>query len=376
MPDWIVGLKKAAIEHRPGVDASGWAEAQREAGDEAPAELRALYSELNGATFASGVVLFPLRGQGDVKGMVEQNRSGNGGLPASGVWRFGRRDQEHLAAVRKGRLSEVQQAEGDAPPDWLDDVADDAWVYVARDESQDRLRVYRSLQQLLSSRIPPAESEEFGEPTLARASALVEAAVAELAGSTAQAVQDVANKLGVGNAKDRRRMRRAVQAHGLGQGTFVLEPPAKKAAASKRAPVKKAAAARKRAPVKKAAAARKRTPVKKATAARKRTPAKKAAVARKRTPAKKAAAAKKRAPVKKAAAAKKRAPAKKAAVAKKRTPAKKAAAAKKQAPVKKATAAKKRAPVKKVAAAKKRAPAKKAAVAKKRAPARKATRTK
>lgn len=177
MRDWILGLQKAALEHRAGVTDAEWTAAMTESRIDAPDELRDFYLQLNGASFASGVVLFALRGTGEVKGVLEQSRTGAGGLPADDVWRIGRRDQEHLAAVRKARLTEIDQAEASAPPDWLESAPDEAWVFVARDEKTNGLRIYPTLERLLTSRIPPAESEDFGDRTFARAMSLVENAL-------------------------------------------------------------------------------------------------------------------------------------------------------------------------------------------------------
>lgn len=180
MRDWILGIQKAAIEHRAGVAAQEWQAAEHEAGYDAPEELRDLYQHLNGATFATGVVLHPLRGSGEVRGMFEQNRSGGAGLPTTEVWRFGRHDNEHLVAVRKRQLAGLPQISVDDGAEWLAAAPDDGWVFLARDEEQDRVRVYRSLEQMLTSRIPPAATEDFGDTTFARALSLVELALDEV----------------------------------------------------------------------------------------------------------------------------------------------------------------------------------------------------
>lgn len=180
MRDWIRGIQKAAIEHRAGVAEQEWSAAEREAGYEAPEELRDLYQHLNGATFATGVVLYPLRGSGEVRGMFEQNQAGGAGLPTSEVWRFGRHDTEHLVAMRKRALAQLLEDTHTTGADWLAGAPEDTWAFVARDEAQDGLRVYRTLELMLTSRIPPAATEDFGDTTFARALSLVELALDEV----------------------------------------------------------------------------------------------------------------------------------------------------------------------------------------------------
>lgn len=189
MRDWILGLQKAAIEHREGVSADDWREVEREVGSEAPAELRDLYAHLNGATFASGVVLHPVTVSGDPRGLAAQSRSGNGGLPPMGSWRFGRQDGEHLAAIRKRDLGEWAHAASGPRPAWLESLGEEGWVFAGLDENTRTARFYESLEQLLTARIPPAVAEDFGDQTLARARTLVEAAVTELGALTAKGVE-------------------------------------------------------------------------------------------------------------------------------------------------------------------------------------------
>lgn len=259
MRDWIVGLQKAAIEHRAGVSPEAWTRTEADAGYEAPEELRDLYAALNGASFASGVVLYPVGGAGDHKGMIEQNASGIAGLPTSDVWRFGRKDQEHLAAVRKRRVSEIDQADGAAPPDWLEEAGDDAWIYVARDESTNGLRIYRTLELLLAPRVPPAEAEEFGERTYARALRLVEDAISDLNHSAKKQVERIsaAVKSSVKKIKKVKKVKKAKRAP-IAKAKAKAKPKAKPAAtkakrslAKKRAKPTKRPAAKRAAPKKK-----------------------------------------------------------------------------------------------------------------------------
>ena len=278
MRDWILGLQKAAIEHRAGANFDELAAAERDAGYELPDELKELYGQMNGATFASGVVLYGLRGSGEVKGMLEQNRSGNSGLPTEEIWRFGRKDQEHLAAIRNRRISEIDQAEGSAPPDWLDAASDDRWLFISRDESANALRVYPTLEQLIRSRVPPAETEDFGDRTFARALSLVESAIEEIGASAKERVEKVTT-----------RIRKLVADQGKKR-----KPGAKASSAVKRTSAKPVAAKKKPA---KASASAKRTAAKKvantkpakSSSASKRTTSKPVA---KRKPAKSSGAAK------------------------------------------------------------------------------------
>lgn len=232
MHDWILGLRKAAIEHRGGVGASEWADAETELESVAPDELRELYLEVSGATFASGVMLFALTDASDPRGLVAQSQSGSAEFPTDDVWRFGRKGSQHLAAIRKARLGEIDQAEPAPMPEWLEDLPDDAWVYVAFDEENHELQVFRTLENLLSSLIPPAEAEELGGLTLTRARSLVEAAVTELGALGSAAVATIARV-----TKTRKRAKKKARPTAKKKA-----PPAKRKAA---APKKRAAPKRK-----------------------------------------------------------------------------------------------------------------------------------
>lgn len=258
MRDWILGLEKAAIEHRQGVSAEDWEQVEQAAGYEAPEALRELYAAMNGATFASGVVLYPLRGSGDARGMAEHNTSGSAGLPRTDVWRFGRKDQEHLAAVRKRRLADIEQREGDPRPDWLDAVSDEAWIYVARDESTNALRLYHTLEQLLSARIPPAESEDFGERTFARAISLVQDAISDLNQAAKSQVEEIVDRVRETVKKGRTALKKKVAR---------VAKKKKKAPAKKRKPSRKPKKVAKRA---KPRAAKRARPTRRSASARTR----------------------------------------------------------------------------------------------------------
>jgi hypothetical protein len=245
MRDWIVGLQRAAMEMRAGVGAAEWESASRTLGGDIPEDLRDLYAHINGARFASGVVLFPLEST----------------ATAEGAWHFGRRDQEQLMAVRKRDLDAVEL--DSPPPEWVEALDDDGWVYVARDDGANRVRLYRSLEQILTARIPPAQSEEKGDTPFVRALTVVDTALAELGGSPGNgAVKDVLSTVRRAAAKKTSR---------------------RKPAAKKRKPVaKKKPAAKKRKP----AARKKPVAKKKRPAPRKRKPAS-AAKARKKGSARK-----------------------------------------------------------------------------------------
>lgn len=173
MRDWIVGYEKGATQKSPGVSEQEWADAQSSLGD-APEELSDLYMTMNGATFQGGVHLFPVHAEGPHRGVMEESRISVAGLPDSGVWRFGEKASKHLFAIKK---SDAVQMDGAPEYDWLNETADDEWIYGVRDELTQVLKFYATLENLLSTLVPPAESEEFGERTYARAMTLVQSAL-------------------------------------------------------------------------------------------------------------------------------------------------------------------------------------------------------
>jgi hypothetical protein len=250
MRDWIVGLQKAAMEMRAGVGAAEWESALRTLGDDVPEDLRDLYAHINGARFASGVVLFPL----------------DSTASAEGAWHFGRRDGEQLMVIRKRDLHSVQVES--SPPFWVDSMDDNDWVYVARDEEEDSVRLYPSLEQMLTARIPPAESEEMGDPSFVRALTVVDSALTELgASSGTEGLKDVVTTVQRAAAAKKKSSRK--------------KPAAKK----RKATAKKKPAAKKRKPAakKKKPAAKKKSAAKKMKpAAKKRRPAAKKKPARRR----------------------------------------------------------------------------------------------
>lgn len=227
MRDWILGLQKAAAAHQPGATDDAIRAIEAELGEAMPDELRDLYRSVNGAVFPSDVVLYSLRAGGNDRGVLEKTRSPIEGLPQRGTWRFGLRGfGEHLFAAQK--MGMVEYSEGLDMPAWFAALAPEAWLFGMKSEDTGELTVFKTLEQLLWTLIPPAEAEEFGENTFARALSAVEKAVGELQespkeGSGAQ-----------GEAPARKATRKA-------------KPKAKKPAAkkpAKRKPARKAASAK------------------------------------------------------------------------------------------------------------------------------------
>jgi hypothetical protein len=401
MHEWLEGLQKSAKRTVTGVEPEEIRRAETECGVPFPEELGALYRAFNGGELLGDVTLFPLHGPEGAPSVMEKTRLKLESLPAAGVWRIGvKGPHRQLFAARKSAM--VEQA--DSPlPGWAEPLSGDDWIYGTWETEARELRLYRSLPGMLEVLVPPAEVEEFGDRTYARALSAVQGALSDLsveyeegdapakasAEEEAEAEEEEVELEGEerteeGEASEtptREELRQLVVAAAQRRVERLRQPAAspqglvEKAAAGVRQAAKKAAAVvtvtamnvadgtRTTTGVKGAAkkvadraltatgvkgAAKKAAPEAKPAA---KAPAKKAAA--KKAPAKKAAA---KAPAKKAAA--KKAPAKKAAA---KAPAKKAAA--KKAPAKKASA---KAPAKKAAA--KKAPAKKAAA---KAPAKK-----
>lgn len=179
MRDWILGLQKAAAAHQPGATDETLRAIEAEVGEAMPDELRDLYRSVNGAVFPSDVVLYSLRAGGNDRGVLEKTRSPIGGLPQRGTWRFGLRGfGEHLFAAQK--MGMVEYSEGLDMPAWFAALAPEAWLFGMKSEDTGELTVFKTLEQLLWTLIPPAEAEEFGENTFARALSAVEKAVGEL----------------------------------------------------------------------------------------------------------------------------------------------------------------------------------------------------
>ncbi len=364
MHEWLEGLQKSAKRMVAGVEAEDIRRAETECGVPFPEELGALYRMSNGGEFLGEVVLFPLHGPEGAPSVLEKTRLKLESLPAAGLWRIGvKGPHRQLFVARKSAMVE----QSDSPlPDWAESLSGDDSIFGTWETEARELRLYRSLREMLEVLVPPAEVEEFGDRTYARALSAVQGALSDLSveyeeGEAPRAAaqeegEEELRQMVVAAAE--RRVEQLRQSAAQEQAEPVARPQgvAKKAAAGARRAVKRAAsvvegAAKTAASVASTAAAVARsvagTPARGGAAAAKKAAAKKA-------PAKKAAAKKaaaKKAAAKKAAAKKaaaKKAPAKKAVAKKapaKKAPAKKAAA--KKAPAKKAVA--KKAPAKKVA---------------------------
>jgi hypothetical protein len=131
-----------------------------------PGELRTLYAQIDGGSFEPDVALYALEQAPDAAGVVEATRRGLSGLPGQGVWRFGLRGGgDHLFAARRSVMAQA----ADAAPAWIREVAADTWLFGRKNSDTGELELFKSLQALLWSLIPPVESEDFGENTLAKA---------------------------------------------------------------------------------------------------------------------------------------------------------------------------------------------------------------
>lgn len=176
MRDWIVGLQKAATERGQGFAASEWEAVESTVGQPVPTELRDLYEAMDGAVLQPDVRLIHFHGTYDYPGVLEWSRQPPEGLPSAGVWLFGTKGEDQpLFAVRK---RELMQLDGGAP-EWLSSVGDEEWIFGFRNAAGD-LRLYRTLEGLLARLVPPAQTEEFGDITYARALVAVQGALGQL----------------------------------------------------------------------------------------------------------------------------------------------------------------------------------------------------
>ncbi|HVE85144.1 MAG TPA: SMI1/KNR4 family protein [Myxococcales bacterium] len=175
MADWIVGLRKAAVESRPGASEDDLTRVEELVGLPLPSELRNLYAQMNGGSFEPDVALYALEQAPDAAGVVETTRHGLGGLPARGVWRFGLRGGgDQLFAVRRGALDELPPA---VSPGWMRELPSESWLFGRKNTDTGELELFKSLQALLWNLIPPVESEDFGEHTYAKAMNAVQEAL-------------------------------------------------------------------------------------------------------------------------------------------------------------------------------------------------------
>ncbi len=183
MRDWIIGLEKAAEDRRSGVADTDWHDAETELQRPAPDELRDLYRSMNGAAFPSGVRLYPLDRRGGGKSILVESRS------LDDSWAFGERgDGATLFAIQRGSLS----ASNPSVPDWVQRLDERQWIYgLRKDEAE--VRFYRSLEQLLGVLVPPAQTEEFGDITYARAINALEGALQGLGADSGSGSDDEAD---------------------------------------------------------------------------------------------------------------------------------------------------------------------------------------
>jgi hypothetical protein len=186
MRDWIVSIEEAAIERGLGTTAESWSEAERILGSGGPEELRDLYSAMDGARLLGGVELFPLRGETG-HAVLAPGASRAPGLPPTEVWLFGRRDEDDLFALRKRRIDEIEQPDVFAAPAWLDEVADDDWIYVSQGASTGEVRLHRTLPDLLIELISDRDVEGVG--AFSRARLRLESTLKELVESASNNVE-------------------------------------------------------------------------------------------------------------------------------------------------------------------------------------------
>jgi hypothetical protein len=182
--EWIWGYLKGAGARGSPARAEVWTELESALG-EAPPEVRALYTQADGASLNGGVLLHPLVGQKGVAGVLEQSQSRKGLPPFArrGVWRLGEHGRQALFAVRRGDL---EPPSGRDSPSWLAGLQKEGWVFF-RWEAKQKPRFYSSLENLLAALVPPTQTEEFGEETFTRALNSVERAMAELKATAAPA---------------------------------------------------------------------------------------------------------------------------------------------------------------------------------------------
>ncbi|HEX8440070.1 SMI1/KNR4 family protein [Archangium sp.] len=178
MHEWLEGLQKSAKRMVAGVGTEDIRRAETECGVPFPEELGALYRTSDGGDFLGDVSLFPLHGPEGAPSVLEKTRLKLESLPAAGVWRIGvKGPHRQLFAARKSAM--VEQA--DSPlPGWAESLSDDDWIYGTWETEARELRLYRSLQSMLEVLVPPAEVEEFGDRTFARALSAVQGALTDL----------------------------------------------------------------------------------------------------------------------------------------------------------------------------------------------------
>ena len=178
MYEWLEGLQKSAKRTAPGVGAEDIRRAETECGVPFPEDLGSLYRLFDGGELQGEVMLFPLYGPEGAPSVLEKTRLKLESLPAAGVWRIGvKGPHRQLFAARKSAM--VEQA--DSPlPGWAESLSGDDWIYGTWETEKRELRLYRTLQTMLEVLVPPAEVEEFGDRTFARALSAVQGALSDL----------------------------------------------------------------------------------------------------------------------------------------------------------------------------------------------------
>ncbi|WP_211344884.1 SMI1/KNR4 family protein, partial [Archangium gephyra] len=178
MYEWLEGLQKSAKRTAAGVGADDIRRAETECGVPFPEELGTLYRTFDGGELQGEVTLFSLHGPEGAPSVLEKTRLKLESLPAAGVWRIGvKGPHRQLFAARKSAM--VEQA--DSPlPGWAESLSGDDWIYGTWETEKRELRLYRTLQTMLEVLVPPAEVEEFGDRTFARALSAVQGALSDL----------------------------------------------------------------------------------------------------------------------------------------------------------------------------------------------------
>ena len=186
MADWVVGLRKAAVESRPGATEEALARVEARVGLPLPRALRNLYAQMNGGSFEPDLALYALEQAPDAAGVVEATIDGLSGLPPKGVWRFGLRGGgDHLFAAQRSTLDALPAG---AAPGWMRELPGESWLFGRKNTDTGELELFKSLQALLWHLIPPVESEDFGEHTFAKAMSVVSEAL--------QAIEETTTKDG------------------------------------------------------------------------------------------------------------------------------------------------------------------------------------
>ncbi|MFL5319719.1 MAG: hypothetical protein ACJ790_08680 [Myxococcaceae bacterium] len=238
MAEWILGYQKSVEGAGPGLSNEEWQRYESEVPEHPPAQLRSLYKAFDGGALNGGVKLYPFERVVEARNTSEDQS-----------WVFGEKAQQRLLAARKATLASHPGLM--IRPGWFETTHADELVFAAHDARQGTVRVYPSLEQLLSVMVPPAQLEVFGEQTYARAMAAVESVIS-----------GVADKV---RAERKKKSPAKKAASPKKSASAKKSPTARKAPAARKAPkkpvAKKKATAQKRskpAPAKKAARGKKR----------------------------------------------------------------------------------------------------------------------